>query len=297
MDLILPILAAVFYAAGTVLAIVGVRHPQHLRQRLIHVFFISGFAIHTLVLIVHAFRYGGIPIGRPSETVLLSLWCIALVGLFVGWCYKLTALSAYILPVLVVFSAGAVALAQRGCEVPEGLNTLWTALHTIPIFLGFAFFAIGFAASILYLTQERRLKSKLFEPLIARLPSLETLDRAARMSTLIGFPLYTLGLILGIVWAKSGSAVALGWPPDAIIVVGIVTWVVYCVLVHVRLAEITHGRKVAYLTIAGFILVIAAFLGSFAFGRFHPRKETAVRPHAVRLANVQAVDSRPTEPR
>ncbi|MEW6357689.1 MAG: cytochrome c biogenesis protein CcsA [Planctomycetota bacterium] len=274
MDLILPILAAIFYAVGTALAVAGVRHPQRLRQGLIRALFICGFAAHTLVLIVHAVRYGGIPVGRLSETVLFFLWCIALVGLFVACYYKLTALSAYLLPLLVVFSAGAAALARRGDQAPEGLNALWSALHAIPIFLGFAFFAVGFAASILYLTQERRLKSKLFAPLIARLPSLETLDRTAKRSTLIGFPLYTLGLILGIVWAKSGSAVALGWPPDAIIVVGVVAWAIYCALVHVRLADITHGRKVACLTIAGFVLVIVVFLGSFVFGRFHSRPET-----------------------
>ncbi|NOZ21316.1 MAG: cytochrome c biogenesis protein CcsA [Planctomycetes bacterium] len=289
MDLILPILAAALYAAATVLALVGVWRPQNLKQKLIRGLFICGFAVHTLVLILHAVQYGGIPIGKLSETVLLFLWCIALVGLFVACFYKLTALSAYILPVLVVFSAGAAALAHRGGEVPEGLNAFWTALHTIPIFLGFAFFALGFAASLLYLTQERRLKSKLLEPLIARLPSLETLDRTAKMSTLIGFPLYTLGLILGIVWARSGSAVALGWPPDAIIVVGIVAWVVYCALVHVRLAEITHGRKVAYLTIAGFILVIAAFLGSLVFGQFHTLKGTAAAAREVRIADSHSV--------
>jgi len=285
MDVVLAILAVVLYAAGTVLALSGVRHPQKLHRRLIDGTFIAGFAFHTLLLAVHAVNRGGIPIGVASETVLLFLWCVALVGIFVACFYRLTVLSAYILPVLVVFSVGAVALSRRGGAMPEGLNRLWTALHTIPIFVGFACFTVGFAASLLYLTQEHRLKSKLLEPLVARLPSLEALDRAARRSTLIGFPLYTLGLILGIVWAKSGSTVSLGWPPDAVIVVGLITWIVYGVLVHVRLADITHGRKVAYLTIAGFVLVIAAFLGSFAFGRFHPGSEVASRTSSVPTAS------------
>lgn len=275
MTSILLVIAALSYATGAFLAILGIKRPQQLRKLLINGVFIAGFGFHTLILVLHAITHGGIPIGDASETVLLFLWCVALVGLFVVCFYRWTVVSAYILPVLVAFSAGAIALAQRGPDVPPEINRLWTALHTMPILLGFAFFSIGFAASILYLTEERRLKSKSFEPAVARLPSLESLDKAARISTLIGFPLYTLGLILGIVWAKSGSAVTLRWPPDAVIVVGVLTWLVYGAIVHVRLANITHGRKVAYLTIAGFALVMAAFAGSVVIGRFHPR------PHAA----------------
>ena len=77
----------------------------------------------------------------------------------------------------------------------------WLIAHIILIFTGYAALVLSFGASLLYLLQERRLKSKKPTSLISFLPALEVIDQIGYRSLLLGFPFMTLGLITGSIVA------------------------------------------------------------------------------------------------
>src|SRR5438445_9040992 len=79
----------------------------------------------------------------------------------------------------------------------------WLVAHIILIFTGYAALVLSFGASLLYLLQERRLKSKKATSLISFLPALEVIDQIGYRSLLLGFPFMTLGLITGSIVAMS----------------------------------------------------------------------------------------------
>jgi cytochrome c-type biogenesis protein CcsB len=101
-----------------------------------------------------------------------------------------------------------------------------------------------------------------------RLPSLETLDRINYKCTSYGFPLLTLGIITGSLWAELAWGSYWNWDPKE--TWSLITWIVYAILLHNRLAIGWRGRKTAYLMIAGFVSVLITFIGvSLFMGGLH----------------------------
>ncbi len=113
----------------------------------------------------------------------------------------------------------------------------------------------------MYLLQERYIKKKNFGFLYERLPSLERLDSIAHYCLMSGFPLMTAGLITGLCLCIHCLAFALELGPQRDTVC-CVTWIIYAVLVHERLAVGWRGRRAAWLSILGFSAVLLTFVGA-----------------------------------
>ena len=78
------------------------------------------------------------------------------------------------------------------------LHSLWLGLHVVLALLGYAALTLTFCAGVMYLMQERQLKSKRPGTLYHRLPSLMLLDEVNARALVLGFPLLTQGIITGI---------------------------------------------------------------------------------------------------
>ena len=237
-----------------------------------------GFGLHTAALVRLAMRSGNIPVNNVFESFVFLLWCMALVGIVIDAVYRLPTLGAFLLPVLAVLALKAVYFVDDRAELPRDVTVFWQLVHIVPIFLGFAAFAAAFVLSLMYLVQQRQLKTKATGALLARLPSLEVLDRVSALAVLWGFPLLTVGIIFGLVWLRAQSLL-LGSPlTDCKVLGGTVTWVAYAVLVHLRLRARLHGKRMAALTVASFVLVLITFAGGFFLGGRHAFKTPAARP-------------------
>jgi cytochrome c-type biogenesis protein CcsB len=132
-------------------------------------------------------------------------------------------------------------------------------VHVGTIFIGNAMFVITFAASIMYLIQERNIKKKTRGSFYRRLPSLETLDSINHHSLMYGFPFLTLGLISGAIYAQYALGSYWRWDPKE--VWSLITWLAYAVLLHERLAVGWRGRRAALMSIICFCILIFTFLG------------------------------------
>ncbi|HWT79999.1 MAG TPA: cytochrome c biogenesis protein CcsA, partial [Candidatus Methylomirabilis sp.] len=87
-----------------------------------------------------------------------------------------------------------------------------------------------------------------------RLPSLELLDDVSVKSLLFGFPLLTLALITGSIWAEFTRGSFL--PMYGREVWSILSWLIYGGLLYARLSAGWRGRRAAILAIIGFCLVL-----------------------------------------
>jgi ABC-type transport system involved in cytochrome c biogenesis permease subunit len=270
------IIAAAYVLAA--LAALGFIHaPRRVSPRLARILMIVAFCAQTIYLLFEAVRYGNIPISNLSETLFFFLWFTVLVTIFVERAYRVPALIAYLMPLMMAFALPAMLLAGHGASLPKKLAPIPTLLHVVPTFLGYALFAVGSIASLMYLLQEHRLKVRMAGPLFERLPSLHVLDAVAQRSIVFGFPVFTLGLLLGVAWARSsGHLLSTHWYADPKIISGIITWIIYLAIVHVRLASVWHGRKVAWFTITGFIFILFTFVGTFLLGGQHAFKSSDV---------------------
>ncbi|MFI5072229.1 MAG: inner membrane protein YpjD, partial [Terriglobales bacterium] len=142
----------------------------------------------------------------------------------------------------------------------------WLIAHIALIFAGYAALFLSFTASVLYLIQERRLKSKKLGGLMSRLPALQQIDEIGYRSLLFGFPFMTLGLIAGMVVAQAtfGHLDFL----DPKILLSLLMWAVYMVMLFTRWNAGWRGRRAAYLATGAFVAALIAWSANY-FSAIH----------------------------
>lgn len=106
------------------------------------------------------------------------------------------------------------------------------------------------------------------EPLLAALPPLKNIDSLLYRTVGVAFPLLSLLLITGAVWANESWGRYWGW--DSKEVGALVAWMAYAGFLHTRIAHGWRGRRSAYFALLGFALVIFTWLGvSFIIPGLH----------------------------
>jgi ABC-type uncharacterized transport system permease subunit len=123
----------------------------------------------------------------------------------------------------------------------------WLTVHIILVLLGYASLLFATAGSVIYLFQERELKSKKPRRMYYRLPPLGTLDDLISKTMAFGFVFITLSIIAGATWAF--VELQQGWLTEPKIVISFITWGIYMALVFARVNAGWRGRKAALMTV------------------------------------------------
>ena len=137
------------------------------------------------------------------------------------------------------------------------LRSGWIFVHVVLIFTGYAGLFLSFGASLLYLVQERALKSKSSPALLNWLPPLQTIDEIGYRSLLFGFPFMTLGLVAGSVLAIEKYGPLFFYDPK--ILLSFVMWAVYMLLLYTRWSSGWRGRRAAFLATFAFVIALGAW--------------------------------------
>lgn len=95
------------------------------------------------------------------------------------------------------------------------------------------------------------------ERLSLRLPSSAQFERMSFRLVAVGFVLWTFTLIAGAIWAEHAWGRPWGW--DVKEVWTLIVWIVYAAYLHARLTRGWEGRRAAYLSLAGFGLILANY--------------------------------------
>ena len=215
---------------------------------------IAGFVLQVASIVIEATEVHSLPLNGFS-----LFGALATLGfLIVHLKYRVASLSVFAFPLIFVMTFIANLVYDPSSSIPQSLRSHWIYVHIPMVFLGYAALFIAFAAAIMYLIQERALKSKHPVRFYNWLPSLEICDDLAYRSLAIGFPLITLGIISGALWAEGAGVV---WERDPKVLFSFLTWFVYLLLIFYRLIAGWRGRKAAYLYIVGFVGVLVTFLG------------------------------------
>ena len=210
----------------------------------------AGFVMHTLALVTR--MVGSSTASPPSFHEALSFfsWMLILVFLAVEFRHRIHVLGSFIVPLALVSLISAAAL-------PDTVRTLW--VHVTLSMLGTVGFAVAFVAGVMYLIQDRLLKSKRFNVLYAKLPALDFLDHLNQQSIVLGFPLLTLGIVTGAISAQFASGTFVSWNPEQ--TWALITWLFYFVVLVGRLTVGWRAKRAAYLTVIGFAGVILTLIG------------------------------------
>ncbi len=228
----------------------------------------AGYLLHVLYFASRWTESGRVPVTNFFEAANFLSMGIVLVFLIMEFRFKIAALGSFMLPLVLILMTPALVLSGRIEEMKPVLKSGWLGVHTGFAVLGDAAFAFAFIVSVMYLIQERQLKSKHLGAIFQRLPSLDTMDTLGYRALTFGWPLFTLGMITGSIWANSAWGTYWSWDPKE--TWSLITWVIYLVLLHLRTIG-WRGRKMAFLSIIGFAFVLVSF---FVVSRVNVGKHT-----------------------
>jgi ABC-type transport system involved in cytochrome c biogenesis permease subunit len=249
----IPVSAFILLVGSLVVQVISLLDPQSRAGRLA-----PWLNLGASVLLFAFFIMRSIAIRFPAltnmyESLVFFTACITLV-LFFFHIRRGISLSPFILFGGTVLAFGLLALSSSPLMAKEAappipaLRSHWLVLHVALSFIGEAFFAVAFAASVYYLflkeTSARR----------------ERVDRFIYTSIGIGYPIFTFGaLIFGAVWAQFAWGRYWSWDPKE--TWALVTWVLYTGYLHVRLVSRKKGKLPAVLSVTAFAAAMFTFFG------------------------------------
>ncbi|MGA2278013.1 MAG: cytochrome c biogenesis protein CcsA [Terracidiphilus sp.] len=274
MDLLWLRVAAILYAAASIAVFPAVLYNRiRWRKSCIHLAGLAFFFhfVSCVEMLVQAHRW--MPVGVREVESLLG-FAVAAVFLLLWWLYDAIALGIFILPIT-FFAVFVPALAPERYTFPSaGVRISWLVAHIAALLA--AYVALGFSllASVLYLLQERRIKSKFASAPgedswwlpFDWLPPLDTLERIAHATLEFGFPCMTVGLVIGSVLAQEVGGAAYFFDPKVIL--SFLLWAVYVALLFVRRSAGLRGRRAAYLSGAVFLVMLVVLVAN-AFSHVH----------------------------
>ncbi len=263
--------AAVLYAAAGVAvfpAVLGGR--ERWRKACVHLGGLGFFFHFVSVVEMLALAHRWMPAGTREIESLLGF---AVAGLFflVWWLYDAISLGIFALPatflLVLIPSLGA----DRYHFPSPGVRTSWLVAHIVALMLAYAALAFSLLASMLYLLEERRIKTKA-RPRPGKnpldwLPPLETLERIAHATLEFGFPCMTIGLVIGVILVQETDLGA-KYFLDPKVIASFLSWGFYVLLLLVRRSAGLRGRKAAYVSGAVLVVMMAVWAANL-FSRVH----------------------------
>jgi len=264
--------AAILYVGGCVSifpAVLSKSLPW--RKTRVHVGGMAFFFhfVSVVEMLVQAHRW--MPVGvREIE----SLLGFAVAGLFflVWWLYDAISLGIFALPAT-FFLVFIPSLGPDRYRFPtQRVWMSWLVAHIIALLLAYAALSFSLLASLMYLVQERRIKSKPKPGKSGRspldwLPPLDTLERLALATLEFGFPCMTVGLLIGSVLVQETSLGA-AYFLDPNILASFVMWFVYATLLLLRRGMGMRGRRAAYVSGGALVVMMVVWAVNF-FSQVH----------------------------
>ncbi len=171
-----------------------------------------------------------------------------------------------LLPVIIMmFLAGTVLYAKAQPLVPA-LQSYWLAIHVTLAASSEGALMTSAVLSALFLLKQRydRVSAQpgarvgSLTAFGARLPAAATLDKVAYRIVAFAFPLYTIGIICGAIWAEAAWGRYWGWDPKE--TWAFIVWVIYASYLHARATAGWKGRAAAWVNLAGFGAITFNFL-------------------------------------
>jgi ABC-type uncharacterized transport system permease subunit len=247
------------YALGTLAALLSLFTREKRLQFAGLVLMITGFVSHTVWIGTICAATGHPPITNLPEAVSFVAWVVFAVELVLWIRYRVYAAVFFVYPlVLLLLTVSAVVGEKFRVLDPELRSNIFTA-HLLFSTVGVAALLIGLAFSLLALLQDRALKNKTRGRLWEWIPSLDVCKTLSYRALAIGFSIYTLGLLAGVVWSFRTSA---GFMDLRAKQIGAVTaWLLFAALLQSYVSNTYRRKRTLFISAGAFVAILVAMLG------------------------------------
>ena len=248
-----------------------------------------------LLLGLRWLQYGYFPLSNLYESLMFLAWGITFISLITESRSRVSIISSLSSPIA-LFVCGFASLSlpenmQSPSPLVPALKSNWLMMHVTVMMLSYASLIIGSLLGIFFLalawgkaetvTLQGNSVGKGFTPIPVKMSVLETqqesLRRDDRLSLLesidnlsyrtisFGFPMLTIGIIAGAVWANEAWGSYWSWDPKE--TWALITWLVFASYLHARITKTWQGEKPAMIAAVGFFVVWICYLGVNFLGK------------------------------
>jgi ABC-type uncharacterized transport system permease subunit len=213
-----------------------------------------GVVVGLGVLVWHSIdRRSWIPLEDNFDTLIWLGLLLALFVLYVQRTRPLAGLDWFVMPIVILLLACAAIFGQA--KPHEYTQTTWMRVHYITAYGGALAFAVAGAVGAMYLIVSRRLRAKTLAP-GPSLGSLERLEHLTFAAVTLGFALFTIGTVTGLVeMVHHDKQTRL-----AKLLLATSVWVIYAIVLHSPINPSFRGRKTAVLSVIGFLLMVGTIV-------------------------------------
>nr|BED43127.1 cytochrome c biogenesis protein [Pyropia sp. Myanmar_A]BED43324.1 cytochrome c biogenesis protein [Pyropia sp. Myanmar_B]BED43521.1 cytochrome c biogenesis protein [Pyropia sp. Myanmar_C] len=258
----------------------------------------------VLTLSSRWFANGYFPLSNLYESLLFLAWGLTFVHLFIESKTKSRLIGAIAIPVamfVTAFASFALPVEmQKASPLVPALKSNWLMMHVSIMMLSYAILILGSLLSILFLiitrgkdihlkgssigTGSYKLKTTDTKSTLVfssqsgiiqeqsnilinstRMNLLESIDNLSYRTIGLGFPLLTIGIIAGAVWANEAWGSYWSWDPKE--TWALITWLIFAAYLHSRITKSWQGKKPAILASLGFLVVWICYLGVNFLGK------------------------------
>ena len=256
----------VLYAAAAIVYAVHFAKRQPTVGRMATTLLLLAVLSHTFVIGMQTMEVRHVPFASRSHAISTFVWLLALSYIYLELTTDERAMGVFILPIAVGLQM--IPAFSPGVENADPvLDSPWFWVHLLSLMFAYASFALAGMLGLTYMLQFKEIKKKHLGYFYARLPSLHVLDAMNSRAVVIGWLFLTIGVVVGVIWTAQARALAPGNSNlqmmslnDPKILFALLTWAVYSFEVFARSTMGWTGRRAAWLSAVGFIIVLLNFL-------------------------------------
>ena len=226
------------------------------------------------------------PLSNLYESLIFLTWGLTLIQLILEEQSQSKLIGAINLPIA-LFTIGFANMSlpnnmQQAAPLVPALRSNWLMMHVSVMMISYSTLIIGSLLSILFLIVSKgkniQLQGNSYNTEIKtsfsinstsnhsnRLNLLESIDNLSYRIIGLGFPLLTIGIISGAVWANEAWGSYWSWDPKE--TWALITWLIFAIYLHTRLNREWNGKKPALIASLGFIVVWICYLGVNFLGK------------------------------
>jgi ABC-type transport system involved in cytochrome c biogenesis permease subunit len=262
----LNLLPLALYAAAVVVYAIHFANRQSSVGRAATTLLLLGVLAHTFVIGMQTMEVRHVPFSNTSTAVSSFVWLLALSYLYLEVTTDERAMGVFILPIVVGLLT--ISVIYPGVDYRDPvLDSPWFWVHVTSLLFAYATFALAAMLGLTYVLQFKEIKKKHLGYFYTRLPSLHVLDAMNSRAVVVGWLFLTVGVVVGVVWTAQARVIA---PEnsnlqamslqDPKVFIAVLTWAVYSFAMVARKALGWTGRRAAWLSALGFVMVLLNLL-------------------------------------
>lgn len=224
-----------------------------------------GLVLHGWLLYRDIFAIGEFNFGLYYAMSAI-LWLTALIYWLANLKHQLQSLQAFVLPPAAVFVLLSAINIQSYHSPSEDTSSLLFISHVAIAILAYSLFTFAALHALLMTVAERRLHNKPTPIKLPSFPPLMVMESLLFKVISLGFILLTLTLISGMLFSEEIFGQPLQFSHKVIF--SIASWLIYAWLLFGRYSYGWRGKTAIRWTLAGFVLLLLAYIGSRFVSQF-----------------------------